>query len=591
MTGAAAMPRWVALGLLLGALWWARAGASHAPAVTPAIPREPPHDIYGGLLPAVAPHTGNFRVVQLGKRWTLLSPEGGALWLRAVYGVDWSNGGSAAAAAFASKYHGHEMEFARHAVERLRLWGFNALGTYENVYTLPVPTYGRRAGNAAAMPFLRSLNVAWYGELNDGHLAPAPFKSLLAGGVDPEIYHDWKGNVPDVFDPNFAAYAQAAAADQGTASRPSEFRAAELTQTPWLIGTIADDSDDVYGFGPGPDLPGDGNVVHPNLGWVIAVTRPEQQSNDSVGAFLGSARRVEYRDPTVYSKLAWSRYLRQEYKTIAALNAAWGSHYTTFGSDGGWPSGRGLLDESGRNGWIGADPYALRGASAAAKHDMDAFVGIFADRYYQVTSAAIRGATPRQLVFSGMLDGFGGMTRPAILAAAARYCDVVQLQIESSRPEVLDHTYALTHKPLLAWLGVRADADSAVRGGEIHGADSGSQAARGAVYAADLQWMYARREPDGVYPVIGFDWWEYMDKPGEHANWGLVTVRDNAYDGREDRIGRGQDAWGYATGGESGNHGDFLTRVTIANLTIAQEMRAHLPAPTGGMTAPGDGRP
>ena len=43
-----------------------------------------------------------------------------------------------------------------------------------------------------------------------------------------------------------------------------------------------------------------------------------------------------------------------------------------------------------------------------------------------------------------------------------------------------------------------------------------------------------------------------MDKPAERANWGLVTPRDNAYDGKEAVEVRGKDRWGYCTGGEDG---------------------------------------
>ena len=63
-----------------------------------------------------------------------------------------------------------------------------------------------------------------------------------------------------------------------------------------------------------------------------------------------------------------------------------------------------------------------------------------------------------------------------------------------------------------------------------------------------------------------------MDKLGETSNWGLVTPKDNAYDGREDVATSGTDPWGYATGHETGNFGDFLTGVEGANLAIDRQL-------------------
>lgn len=78
---------------------------------------------------------------------------------------------------------------------------------------------------------------------------------------------------------------------------------------------------------------------------------------------------------------------------------------------------------------------------------------------------------------------------------------------------------------------------------------------------------------DGIFPIVGLDWWEYMDKPAEGANWGLVTPKDNAYDGKEAQQAPGRDRWGYFTGGEDRNYGDFLSAVANTNLMIDQQLR------------------
>ncbi|HXR96757.1 MAG TPA: hypothetical protein VN709_02835 [Terriglobales bacterium] len=479
---------------------------------------------------AQSPRPGFFRLTRRRSRWMLLDPAGRPFFMRAVYGVDWSDGGVAAELAFRQDFNQQPLLFAKHAVNELRSWGFNTLGCYATDYALPVGTYSREQGNPEEMPFIRGLNVSWYGALNTGNFAPAPFKTLLAGAVDRRVYRDWPGHVPDVFDPNFAVYARAVADDRANPGHQAEFTH-PLAASPWLLATIADDSDDLFGFGPGPEIPGVGGVVHPHLGWVVAITAPYQNVNTEVGAALGSRHRITYTDSTVYAKAAWSAYLQTKYHSIANLNLAWGAQYTTFGSDGGWPSGSGVLDESGRHAWLGS----ARGDDAppAVRADLDAFLSLYAERYYQTTSAAIRAADPNHLVFSDVLDGFGGLTRAPILRAAGRYCDALQLALNRERPEVLDRSYSIAPKPVFAWLGFRADADSA-----LHGRDAvdgvynfASQADRAQAYTTEIDWMFHHRVHDRDYPIFGFAWWEYMDKLGERANWGLVNPSGAAYTG------------------------------------------------------------
>jgi hypothetical protein len=40
---------------------------------------------------------------------------------------------------------------------------------------------------------------------------------------------------------------------------------------------------------------------------------------------------------------------------------------------------------------------------------------------------------------------------------------------------------------------------------------------------------------------------------------------DNAYNGKEAVVGTGSDAWGFVTGGEEKNYGDFLDYVKTTN--------------------------
>jgi hypothetical protein len=70
------------------------------------------------------------------------------------------------------------------------------------------------------------------------------------------------------------------------------------------------------------------------------------------------------------------------------------------------------------------------------------------------------------------------------------------------------------------------------------------------------------RGDDGVYFVIGFEHWCLYDPAvtnwGDNENFGLATLQDNAYDGREARRAAGLDPRGYPIGGEDADYGNLL---------------------------------
>jgi hypothetical protein len=526
-------------------------------------------------------------VARIGDRWTFVTPAGHPFWLLAVYAVGIGDGGNTAREMLNTKFGGDQFAFAAHTLGRLRSWGFNAIGPYSSAYVLPVPTAFRKRTVNHPMPFIRMLNVSSYGSRNAWGLAPGPFKTLLAGAVDPSIYRGWPGHLPDVFDPNFEIYARNLAADLRTPNRAPVFTEKtstggtphpSLAGTPWLIGTTPDDVDFIYGMGPGPEVPGITGALHAHIGWIVAVTRPVQTENREVGKAFGRTRTIAYSDPTVYAKVAWRDHLKRRYDTIERLNAAWGSTYTTFDSDGGWPSGRGLLDEGGHNRWIGRDPKRLSETSRAAARDMDDFLEAFADRYFRIVTEAARAATPHHLVFSpAMLNGHKGLSRRQVLRAAARYCDVIEINQHPDRAELVDITYRETGgKPLFTWMGLRANPDSAMHLYAPHGRVVATQRDRAAAYEKQVTWMFSHRAPDGIHPIIGLAWWEYMDKVGEKSNWGLVSPSNNAYDGREAVRRPDHDASRYPTGGELRDYGDFLSTVRSVNIRVAEQLAREL---------------
>ena len=85
------------------------------------------------------------------------------------------------------------------------------------------------------------------------------------------------------------------------------------------------------------------------------------------------------------------------------------------------------------------------------------------------------------------------------------------------------------------------------------------------MYQTRLQLLYNSADSGGTHHFVGLKWWAMYDSPGQQTNWGLVTPRDDPYDGKSATPTAGVDAWGYPTGCvpgfgcEQAAYGDFST--------------------------------
>ncbi len=513
-------------------------------------------DAYGGIAVRVAEPPGAFQVRRVAGRWVFITPEGHPFWMRAVYATD--------TPALVIEKYGSKYTWAEQATRRIRDWGFNALGEYSTPYVYPIPAYGGRTSNPEKLPFIRMIRPSQFALTNRWAWATGPVKDLIAG-TDQKVYTGWRGStLLDIFDPNFEATAIGNATDQKNAAWAPIFPQGLRTER-WLIGTSTDDADHLYGFKRSTDA---------HMAWIVAVTAPTQESN----AWL----KISYQDRTVYSKRAWRTFLVGKYSTIGALNTAWGSRYTTFDSDGGWPNGHGLMDESGRSTWMGRDFVRLADTAPGVARDLEAFIEVFAERYFSTVARAIRLATPNHLVFgpAPLHDG-----RIPVLRAASRHLDVLQIFISQGRladlEAIIDRAHTHFRKPLFLWTTFQAQADSPLAG---HAGwkdyDFPTQRERGLAYANYLKRLERFRTKDGVNPVVGIDWWAWADKTsgGENTNFGLVSLRDNAYDGKEAVRSVGRNAAGYAIGGELRDYGDFLSIARRANYGVDVTLRQDIEA-------------
>ena len=114
--------------------------------------------------------------------------------------------------------------------------------------------------------------------------------------------------------------------------------------------------------------------------------------------------------PTQPSKIAFKDWLAAKYGTPGKLNAAWHTQHPTWDS---------FLQAT-----AAPDP-------AAAAPDLEAFHTQIAEQYFRTIRDAIRAAAPHKL-YLGSRVAWGA---PSVYRAAAKYCDVVSVNIYNRRAD------------------------------------------------------------------------------------------------------------------------------------------------------------
>jgi hypothetical protein len=569
-------------------------------------------DAYGGTpdLRCPAGPARHFYTQKIGSHWWLCDPAGNGFFLKGAYFVTWTDSsllGNKVAHKYATGPNSNwEANWGLQAVRRLKLWGFNTLSEYTSEYAWPGMQAGWNTADGTMpqkMPFFFYENPSGYSLTNNSNYASAPVKDIL-NGVKSTVFTGYRSHIIDAFDANFGAWlAGALQHDWGTG-------VALGLHSDYFIGFDMDESDDTMGIRAGPDFatvddaytaqlqPGH-NM--PQTAWLVLVAAPTQTANANVG--------VHYSDPTVYSKQALSSYFANEYANqIAALNTAWGAHYTTFGTSdpagvagiqsGAYQSfgtGTGLLDEDGtcpskaggQSCWIGTDPYNLTGETAPMQADLSGFFSYWLDQYFGAQKTQYSRYAPGYLL-TQEIGGWGAPPRKEVLTEAAKYVDLFTL------PEVPPYpcsnctdaqariNFTAQYGGDKPWLNVQAfvaQPDSYMAAIMPPPGYSGkpaftTQRERGAAYQKMVSTFVDAADGNGTYHIVGFEWWTMYDMISLKGNWGLVTPNDNAYDGREAIIATGTDRWGYPTGGEKANFGDFLDSVQAANVGVYSRLIA-----------------
>jgi len=285
-----------------------------------------------------------------------------------------------------------------------------------------------------------------------------------------------------------------------------------------------------------------------------------------------------------------------------------GTAITVTYQTNGWGQGSGLLDEDGtcpsrghgQGCWIPAKPYwTANETENQIQKDLDGFLFHFAKSYFATVKGDIEAAAPGYLYSPvDLIGGYGCPPRREVLEAAALYADLLPFDsIPASDPTgvVTDQQeridFVARYAGDMPWINYNfmiAQADSYFPASEFPVTNTlsfSTQQARGQYYqmktgaqldttvSAGCNCGFA-----GTYPIVGQSWWQLYDDPKQKANYGLLTLRDDPYDGIASTPSPGVDQWGYVTGCqgafalpgpttpcEQGSYGDALTSIVSAN--------------------------
>ena len=632
-------------------------------------------DQYGGLTTMPSPNhpTTYFRTEKFGNKWMFVDPANNGFFMIGMYVLDQDTSvddmGNSYYNRTNAKYGDTGPTWGPAQLQRIQAWGFNSVGPYASNYVLPVTTDPRWPGdqsNPVKVPFAALTRPAYYGMINLYNWAPQPIKNMLYGITPYYNGYDPSNGVADYYDSNLDTFmANSLVGDpymQAIKSSPYK---------QYMIGVNADDGDEMFGFGKGPDFGGGYNNSH--LGWIVLTMSPMQTANPNKG--------FVYSDTTIYSKQALQTQLTSKYGTISALNSAWGSNYTTFGSSGktitaeavgtgdgstltfsttlagatvskyslqvlvagkpvggdtgngslwgpsfsgtinyttgvlsikfasghapasgaaitanyvqnGWGIGTGLMDEDARvshRGWVGIDFTFMTDVNPTTKADLDNFLYQIAGHYFSMCKSKLQAWMPGVMYLGpDTLGTWGAPSNRNVLKAAAQYIDVMAMGGGWPLSQaMIDFMYTYWgDKPFYFGEFRTANADSAFfrYTASVPQTDFATQGARGTDYSNTVTtYPNLAYTATGSRPYVGILWWQYLDNWGEKDDWGIVSLSDNSYDGKESVKGTGgvgvrsvpcsAPLGNYLCGGEERNYGDVITPITNAHKQIMQRVQ------------------
>lgn len=211
-------------------------------------------------------------------------------------------------------------------------------------------------------------------------------------------------------------------------------------------------------------------------------------------------------------------WLQARFGSLEALNAAFNSSARAWtGPDG---VGAHLAHDVGLN------------ATAVAAASDDFIAGAVMDRYFNLTTTAIRRYDKNHLI-SGLRGYFGNAAFQVILTAS-KYIDIIDFHDYSDLPDVdfMQKVHDATGKPIVngEFSFTALDSNMPNTKGARAGHPELTQTDRARKFTAYATELLSRPW------AVGFGWWNYVDEPssgrwpdGENSNYGVITLADDVY--------------------------------------------------------------
>lgn len=213
------------------------------------------------------------------------------------------------------------------------------------------------------------------------------------------------------------------------------------------------------------------------------------------------------------NKAALEKFFESRYdQNIGDFNKVWGTKLDSFEQFDG--------------------PVTLTVKNKKQKADANAWAGVIAERYFSMTTKAIRAVDPNHLILGAR---FAGDTPWEVVEACGHYCDVVSVNHYSKSGEIdrsfLDNIYAKAQKPILISEYSYSSMENQSGDPNTKGADTSVPTQADRVEHFE---RFAGELLDLPY-VVGLHWYEWSDESpegrfdGENQNYGLVDIHDKEY--------------------------------------------------------------
>lgn len=415
------------------------------------------------------------RTEQRNDRWWLVHPNGSAFISKGVNAVrfegDKLRGSSLAPYAdHNQRTHGSVSAWRDATARQLADWNINTLGAWSDT------------GVARAASGEHPLHECVILHLTD------EFLRAQTGGEQPG--GAWlHGLFPDVFSPAFATAVHAAA----------ERKCRDRRDDPSVLGWFLDNE-----LRWGPD-------------W--------RSSLELLVVFLNLP-------PGAPGREAALRFLPSRHPSIEAFNAVWKTSFHT------WTEIAASARPEIASPWTREPLYLLDPKEELARahaepayagfiDDCEVFLGLVAEEYFRITSAALKAAAPHHL---NLGCRFAYVPPAPVIAAAARHVDIISFNCYERDPLPVIETYGAYRKPLLIGEFAFRSEDSGLPNTRGAGPWVKTQEERAAAFE-----HYVRRALE--HPgVVGYHWFKHVDQPkegrfdGENSNYGLLTIDGQPYD-------------------------------------------------------------